>query len=132
MDPRPNPPSRLPVERIVEFLEDRPGSLAETAMALRTLVLEEAPEAAESIHWGALSYHDPGCGGHVKGAVCQITLHDGRVRLSFIHGVRLPDPAGLLRGDRKSKRYVELRSAAEIPDLPLRALVRAAATCVRA
>jgi len=117
----------LPLADVIAFLEDRPGPLAGIVMHLRALVLKGAPEAVESIHWRALSYHDPERGGHVKGAICQITVLDDHVRLSFIHGAVLPDPAGLMKGDRKMKRYIALRSVAEVPERPLAALIRAAA-----
>jgi hypothetical protein len=82
-------------------------------VALREVVRRTAPDAEESLLWGGLSYHRPWIGGRVKGAVCQISVVCGEVRLEFIHGVRLDDPRKLLRGDRLSKRYVPIRSVAE-------------------
>jgi len=64
-----------------------------------------APDATETILWKTLSYHDAVRGGKVKGAVCQISLHADHVRLSFIHGAALPDPSGILRGDRQVKAF---------------------------
>jgi hypothetical protein len=40
--------------------------------------------------------------------VCLIKAKRSQVRLEFIHGIRLSDPEGLLRGDRKSKRFVPI------------------------
>jgi hypothetical protein len=128
MNDRPSPghPARLPMERIVAFLDDQPGQTAETVLQLRALVLKAAPEATETLLWRGLSYHCAEAGGRVRGAVCQISIHEGGVRLSFIHGVRLPDPGALLRGGAKSKRFVALSSPAEIESLPLAELVRSA------
>ena len=125
-----NRPARLPMAKIVEYLEDYPMRLAEIALELRNMVLAAAPQATETICWRVLSYHDAAHGGIVKGAICQISLCADQVRLSFIHGVRLPDPSGILQGDRKSKRFVLIRSMTEVRTLPIAELVRSAADCV--
>lgn len=95
--------------------------------ALRRVVRREAPTAVESVVWGSLSWHRPEVGGRVKGAVCQITTKGGRVRLEFIHGIRLADPEGLLRGDRRSKRSIVVESEAVARRPAIAALVREAA-----
>jgi len=96
-------------------------------LALRAAVREIVPDVEETVLWGGLSYHSPWIGGRVKGAVCQITARGGDVRLEFIHGIRLADPAGLLRGDRLSKRYVPMRSPADAGRPEIFDLIRAAA-----
>jgi len=121
---------RLLMGQIVDFLEDQPADLAEIALELRRMVLHTVPHATETLHWRALSYHDASRGGMVKGAICQISRHRDHIRLAFIHGVRLPDPSGILQGDRKSKRYVQINSLQEIKSLPLSGLIRSAAECV--
>jgi hypothetical protein len=93
------------IERFMRFV--RP-ELQDIALELRSLVMALAPQAEERILWGGLSYHDPNKGGPVKGAICQIELRDDRVRLGFIHGVRLTDKGGHLQGDRISKRYLDI------------------------
>jgi hypothetical protein len=50
-----------------------------------------------------------------------------QVRLDFIHGVRLADPEGLLQGDRLSKRFVSIRTAADAERPEIAALIREAA-----
>ena len=97
------------------------------ALALRQVVRRLLPQAEESILWGGLSYHRPEVGGRVKGAVCQIVLKRDQVRLDFIHGVRLTDPAGLLQGNLVSKRYVPIQSVAEAERPEIAALVQEAA-----
>jgi hypothetical protein len=124
--------TQLPMGQVVEYLEHRPGHLVEIALDLRRTILAAVPHATETIHWGALSYHDAAHGGMVKGAICQISLCRDHVRLSFIHGVRLPDPSEILQGDRKSKRYVPIHSLEEIKSLPLSDMIRSAAQCVAA
>jgi len=100
----------------------------EIVLALRDIVRRTVPDAEETVLWGGLSYHTPWIGGRVKGALCQITVKQGEVRLEFIHGVRLADPEGLLRGDRLSKRYVPIDSSAEAQRPEIVDLLREAST----
>jgi hypothetical protein len=107
------------------------GALApetgELVRALRNLVRRAVPHAEESLLWDGLSYHRPEVGGRVKGAVCQIGVKRGQVRLDFIHGIRLADPCGLLQGDRKSKRFIPISSIADAERREIAALIREAA-----
>ena len=110
------------------FLETVPPEAREVAAALREVVRRAAPDAEESLLWGTLSYHRPWVGGRVTGAVCQINVVRGEVRLEFIHGVRLDDPRQLLRGDRLSKRYVPICSVEEARRPQIAELIEEAAT----
>lgn len=111
---------------IEEFLEELSPGDRTIVIALRDTVRATIPHAEESMLWGSLSYHRPEEGGKIKGAVCMITARPGEVRLDFIHGVRLADPHHLLRGDRKSKRYIPIRSIADTHRPAVIALIRAA------
>jgi hypothetical protein len=110
-----------------EFLDALSPVTRQLVLALRDVVRRTAPQAEESVLWGGLSYHRPQVGGRVKGAVCQIGAKGGRVRLDFIHGVRLADPDGLLQGDRLSKRFVPIATAADAERPEVTALIREAA-----
>ena len=96
-------------------------------LALRDVVRRTVPHAEESLLWGGLSYHRPQVGGRVKGAVCQIVAKGDKVRLDFIHGVRLADPRGLLLGNRVSKRFVPIGSVADAGRREVADLIRDAA-----
>lgn len=120
--PHKSPPARAP----------RPAAGAKDGAvpivtALRKLVRRLVPEALETTVWGAISFHRPRIGGRVKGAVCQIVVKDGRVRLDFIHGIRLADPSRLLRGDGLSKRHVPIATVADARRPAIAALIREAA-----
>jgi hypothetical protein len=108
------------------YLDSLPPEPREIVHALRGVVRRTVPDAEETVLWGVLSYHTPWIGGRVKGALCQITAKRGEARLEFIHGARLADPAGLLRGDRISKRYVVIRSLADVEQLEIEGLIREA------
>jgi hypothetical protein len=103
-----------------------PGN-KELVLALRNVVHRTVPQAKESVLWGSLSYHRPQVGGRVKGAVCQIVVKHGQVRLDFIHGVRLTDPIGLLQGNRLSKRFVPIETVGNAERAEVATLIREAA-----
>lgn len=111
-----------------QFLDEVSPELRPVVMALREVVCREAPDAEETVLWGGLSYHTPWVGGRVKGSICQIVVRRGVVRLDFIHGIRLADADRLLEGDRLSKRYVPIRSAADARRPAISRLIREAST----
>lgn len=96
-------------------------------LSLRAVVRRAVPGVEESILWGGLSFHRPEVGGRVKGAVCIVGVKSGKVRLDFIHGVRLADPARLLEGKLLSKRCVRLETVADTRQPEIEALIREAA-----
>lgn len=110
------------------FLDGVPPGARELVAALRRTIRRIVPQAQESLLWGGLSYHRPEVGGRVKGAVCQVVVARGGVRLDFIHGIRLADPHGLLQGRRLSKRFVPIASAADAARPEIAALIRQAAS----
>jgi len=109
------------------FLDALSPETRQLVSALRNVVRRTVPNADESLLWGGLSYHRPQVGGRVKGAVCQIVVKGGQVRLDFIHGIRLADPCGLLQGDRVSKRFVPIGTVADAKRPEVTALIQEAA-----
>jgi hypothetical protein len=110
------------------LLDDLSPEVKQLVLALRGVVARVVPQAEESVLWGGLSYHRPEVGGQVKGAICQIVFKRGQVRLDFIHGIRLADPSGLLKGDRISKRFVPIETVADAEQPEVADLIREAAT----
>ena len=109
------------------FFKSLSPKVSSVVSALRAVVRRAAPEAEESVLWGGLSYHRPDVGGRVKGAVCLIVVKKGKVRLDFIHGIRLADPSGILHGRLLSKRYVPMETIADTQRPEIVALIREAA-----
>ena len=109
------------------FLDALRPDTRRLVLALRDVARRTVPHAEESVLWGGLSYHRPQVGGRVKGAVCQIVAKGDKVRLDFIHGVRLADPRGLLLGNRVSKRFVPIGSVADAGRREVADLIRDAA-----
>ena len=113
------------VDALIRELAPRERKLVR---ALRALVRKTAPDCVETSVWRAISYHRPAVGGRVKGALCMIEAKRGKVVLSFIHGARLADPARLLRGTARSKRFVDVATSSDATRPALAGLIREAAT----
>ena len=92
---------------------------------LRNIIATVAPSATEVILWKGINYFFQERGGPVSAGICQINVLEDHVRLGFIHGAYLPDPRGLLEGDRKVKRFVRLTSYENAPWDALRDLILA-------
>jgi hypothetical protein len=114
----------LPIHQIETFLQHTPVHQQDIILELRNLILSAAPDAVEVVRWGGLSYFHAGGGGIVSAGICQIGIYTDHVRLAFIHGAFLPDPRGLLDGNRKAKRYVRVTSFEETPWEDLEQLIR--------
>jgi hypothetical protein len=65
--------------------------------------------------------------------ICQVGLYPDHIRLAFIHGAFLPDPAGLLTvpakaigmRNRLAKRWIDLAAYERVPWDAVRALIAA-------
>jgi hypothetical protein len=97
-----------PVRRLVE--------------AARRRVLAAVPGATERLRagWGLLGYDAP----RYFAFVAPMPDH---VRIGFERGAWLADPAGLLRGEGRQVRHVEIRRATDLRAPALAALLREAA-----
>lgn len=113
----------LPIHEVESFLKFTPAPLQDIVLELRNLIAEVASDAAEVVRWGGLSYFHEGREGIVSAGICQIGLHEGYIRLDFIHGAFLSDPKKLLQGNRKAKRFVRLKSYEEAPWDDLKQLI---------
>lgn len=58
--------------------------------------------------------------------VVSITLLAEGVRLYFMHGPQLPDPKKLLQGSAKQVRFIELKSANDLENADVKALIAGA------
>lgn len=113
----------LPIHEIEAFLQHTPTDLQDIVLELRNIVASVAPDAVEVVRWGGLSYFHEGRGGIVSAGICQIGIHNGYIRLDFIHGIFLSDPKHLLVGNQKVKRFVKLKSFDDAPWDDLKQLI---------
>jgi len=117
----------LPTRDLDPFLQPHPPALQEIVLELRSLIVSAAPDACEKVLWKGLSYYRAGGGGPVSAGICQIAIEADHVRLGFVHGAFLPDPQGLLEGDRKAKRFARIYSYETAHWEALQDLIRASA-----
>lgn len=115
----------LTIREIEDYFSDVQPEALEIVLELRNLIFSVAPDATEMIQWKGISYYDASSGGTVSGGICQVHIIKNVVRLGFIHGAFLPDPAHLMKGNRKVKRYVDLPSYDLAPWEELKALIQA-------
>jgi len=101
--------------KLLELLSTRDSGLAELTLALREIVLEEAPGATELVHDVkyaiALNYTFTG---RLKGAFAHIVVYRGHVNLGFYKGAELADPKKFLEGDGKSIRHLRIGSHGDL------------------
>jgi hypothetical protein len=106
-----------------QFLAAYSPAIRALAERLRALIRDTVPTASEHVYtgWKALGYRDP-----QSGYFCGIFPQSDHVRLLFEHGAALPDPDGLLTGETRQVRYLEVRAPEDIQATPIRRLLRAA------
>ncbi len=116
-----------PTRDIEIYLAYLPPELRDIVFELRSIIASIAPAATETIQRKGFSYYYAERGGPVSAGICQINLEPDHIRLAFIHGAFLPDPQGLLEGDRLYKRYVKIHSFEQAPWDDLQDLIAASA-----
>jgi hypothetical protein len=110
-----------------EHFNHLPQDQLDTIIEIRNIVAGLCPQAVERLDRNGITYYDACRGGPVKAGICQVFLKEDHLRLAFIHGACLPDPAGLLQGDTYPKRYVVLQCFDEVPWEDIKALITASA-----
>ena len=94
------------------------------ALALRDLVLTEAPEAEEvlySVYAGVFKLS-----ARKGGAFCYIAAYSHHVNVGFYRGAELPDPHRLLQRTGKQMRHIRFDSADGLHRSHLSGYIRAA------
>ena len=101
-------------------------SVGELALALREMVLEEAPEAVERlvqvyalVFWYSLT-------GKMSDAFVQVVIYPKGVNLMLNRGAELDDPHGVLVGEGKIIRHIKVRKREDLKNPHLRKFIRAA------
>lgn len=116
-----------PTRDVELYLTHLPPDLRDIVFELRSLIAAIAPSTTETFHRKGLTYYHGERGGPVSAGICQINWQADHIQLAFNHGAFLPDPTGLLRGDRVAKRYVKITSFDQAPWADLQALIQASA-----
>lgn len=117
----------IPFARLEEHLKHLSQDKVETILEIRNIVAGLCPDAVERLDRNGIVYYDAKRGGPVKAGICQVLFIDDYLRLDFIHGAFLPDPAHLIQGENLAKRGVKLGSYDNIPWEEITALITASA-----
>ena len=118
--------SHPPSEDLIRELAAFDLSVGELALALREMVLFEAPGAVEKVmrvyalvFWYSLT-------GKLSDAFVQVVVYAKGVNLMFNRGAELEDPEGVLVGDGKIIRHIKIRRPEDLKNRHLRRFIRAA------
>ena len=117
---------RPPDPQLLGFLEAYDRPISDLALALREIILQEAPDASESIYQVYTVAIWFGFSGKIKDMFCYITTHAEHVNLGFPRGAMLPDPNGVLEGEGRTMRHIKFRSQRELERPFVRRYIRAA------
>jgi hypothetical protein len=94
-----------------DILAEHTPEVRALAESLRQLIRETVPNAIELAYpvWHGIGYRHAECG-----YFCGIFPQKRGVKLGFEFGVLLPDPNGLLEGDGKQVKYVNIKISKDI------------------
>src|SRR5581483_10376457 len=113
-------PSKLIDGRIKELGDWR----GETLARIRALIKEAVPDVVEEWKWRGVPVweHD--------GIICTGETYKAVVKLTFLKGAALKDPAGLFNSslEGNARRAIDIREDEKINEKALKTLIRAAVT----
>src|SRR5215469_2591401 len=105
---------RRPSPQLLDLLASCSPGVTHLALALRELVLTEAPKAQEvlyAVYARVIVFKLPV---RKYGAFCSVVAYARHVNLAFYHGAELPDPHKLLEGTGKAMRHIRFASPADV------------------
>jgi hypothetical protein len=117
---------RPPDPQLLGFLESYDRHISDLALALREIVLEEAPEASESVYRVYTVAIWFGFSGKMKDMFCYIATNAKHVNLGFPRGSSLADPNRVLEGEGKAMRHIKFASLGDVERPFVRRYIQAA------
>jgi len=111
---------------MLEFLSRHDSSVRDVALALREIVLEEAPAATEKVYVNHPSAIWFGFGPKMNDMFCYIATARTHVNLGFCRGASLLDSDHVLEGHGKVMRHVKFWSEGDLKRAFVRRYIRAA------
>ena len=120
-------PVPKPDPSLIQFLSRYEPRITKLAVALRRIVLEEAPGASEIVFDANYAISNIFTfSGRPKEAFCMVVSFRNHVNLAFNHGAEFPDPDGRLEGTGVAMRHIKVREPAGLKDPALREFIRVA------
>ena len=119
---------RPPDPQLLEFLTAYDPTIADLALALREIILEEAPNATETIYqvYTVAIWFGFTSKGMKDAWFCYITTHSRHINLGFPYGAALPDPSRVLEGDGKTNRHIKFKNMSDLERPFVRRYIQAA------
>jgi len=120
-------PMRSPDPRLIGLLESFDRHIADIALAMREIILDEAPDASETVY--EVSYTVAvwfGFSQKMKDMFCYVASYGAHVDLGFPRGATLSDPNRVLEGTGKKMRHIKLRTLSDVDRPFIRRYLRAA------
>jgi hypothetical protein len=107
------------IDRKIAELGDWRG---ETLARLRKLIKEATPGVVEEWKWGTPVWSH-------EGIICTGETYKGKVKLTFLKGASVPDPAQLFNSslDGNARRAIDIAEGEKLDATAFKALIRAAA-----
>ena len=117
---------------LLSYLAAYDRHVSSLSLAVREVVLEEAPGAIESISRGyAVVVGFSFTGKPLKDGFCHVVTYSSYVNLGFNRGALLPDPARVLAGTGKMIRHLKIQNENDLSRPYLRRYIQAAIESVR-
>ena len=116
---------RPPDPQLIAFLEAYDRHIVDLALALREIILEEVPDASESIYQVYTVAIWFGFSEKMKDMFCYITTNARHINLGFPRGSTLPYPNRVLEGDGKTMRHIKFASERDLERPFVRRYIRA-------
>lgn len=121
------PAAPPPGPKLLDLLSRRDNDVADVALKLREIVLEEAPTATEMVHDVkyaiALNYTFTRS---VKQAFCGIAIYSQHCNLGFWRGAELSDPNKRLEGNGKLHRHLRFANRVDLDRPYVRSFIQEA------
>jgi len=114
-------------ERIDERIAELGDWRGETLRRMRGLIREADPEVVEEWKWAKRTNPGTPVWSH-GGIICTGETYKAVVKLTFMKGASLPDPAGLFNSslDGNARRAIDIGEGDQVDAEAFRALIRAA------
>src|ERR1700681_3676843 len=118
---------RVRPKELIRFLNRFAPAIRELALDARELVLkvlEPSNESVLDVYVLAMNY---GFSEKMKDQVVYIGVYTKHINLGFHFGTRLQDPEGVLKGNGKQMRHIQIKAAADLGSPVIRDYLQRAA-----
>ena len=119
--------AKSPEKELLALLRRYDRAVVDLALALRSVVLDAAPSANETVYDAGYTVSDVfSFTDRWQDSFCMVTTYSKHVNLMFTHGAKLADPGRRLRGKGKQFRHLQLKTRADLDSGDLRHFLDAA------